>query len=100
MGMFIYGLISKWYIIIAVPTLVVTFQVMKGLEKAGVIKAAEEIVTNALNEIMGVAQHCTPLIANPNALWDCLQNTPPYISEPLDVTIKKQLTEEAGQNPN
>jgi hypothetical protein len=77
-GIFIYGILSQWYIIVMIPAVIVTFWVFKGLEKSGILEIAKKNITLHLNETKAVAKYCTPLLLNPPALWDCLQNTPEY----------------------
>lgn len=78
MGMFVYAIISKWYLSIAIAGLVVTFWVFKGLEEAGVLQAAEKIVSQALADTKSVARYCVPKITNFNNFWNCLENIPEY----------------------
>ena len=81
MGIFVYSILSKWYIVVMIPAVVVTFWVFKGLEKTGILEAALKRVTLHLNETKAVAKYCTPLLLNRDALWDCLQNTPSYTAD-------------------
>jgi hypothetical protein len=81
MGIFVYSILSKWYIVVMIPAVIVTFWVFKGLEKTGILEAALKNVTLHLNETKAVAKYCTPLLLNRDALWDCLQNTPSYTAD-------------------
>jgi hypothetical protein len=74
MGIFVYGILSKWYIMMMIAIAVVTFWVFKGLEEAGVLDAMEKTVRGGLLEVKAVAQHCTPKIKNLGKMWDCIQN--------------------------
>lgn len=78
MSLFVYGILSKWYIAVLIACTVVTFWVFKGLNDAGILKAAEEIVFTALNESKSVAKNCIPQISKPADFWKCLQNPPEY----------------------
>lgn len=86
MGLFIYGIIGKWYILIAIAALVVTFWVFKGLEKSGVIASIEAVVVQALNETKSVAKNCTPKITNLSDFWLCLKDPPKYESSDEDAS--------------
>ena len=66
---------SKWYIMVMVTAIVVTF---KGLTDAGVLQAAEGVVSKALNDTKSVARYCVPKITKPSEFWDCLQDPPNY----------------------
>jgi len=78
MAIFVYGILSKWYLLISVASIVVVFWVFKGLSDAGVLKKAETTVFDALNETKSVARYCVPKIMNFSSFWDCLQNPPRY----------------------
>lgn len=89
MGMFIYGIITKWYLMITVAAVVVTFWVFKGLDKAGVLVATEQVVSKALSASESVAKYCVPQITKLEDFWHCLNNTPEYTPE----ADEKSLTE-------
>ena len=44
MVIFIYGIMAKWYIMIMVAAVVVTFWVFSGLKESGFFEAAEKVV--------------------------------------------------------
>lgn len=88
---FVYGIISKWYLMIAVSGLVVVFWVFKGLDKAGVIKESEKVIFKALNDSKSVAKNCVPKILDLNSFWQCVENPPSYEPDAHD----KQLEEAA-----
>ncbi len=75
MGMFVYGILSKWYILVMVATISVTFWVFKGLEQAGVIDVITNELKYAFRESQAVAQKCVPKIMNLGEMWDCIQHT-------------------------
>lgn len=81
MGVFIYGLLSKWYLLIAFTALVVTFWVLKGLQEVGFFREAQTIVFGALNDAKSIAKNCVPRLNNIEALWKCVQDPPPYIAD-------------------
>lgn len=89
MVLFTYGIISKWYILVMVPAVVVTFWIFKGLTDAGILQAAEKIVVDALQESKSVAQHCVPKILNLGDFWECLQNPPSYTPSEEEVLFEK-----------
>ena len=76
--LFVYGLLSKWYIIFIGASLVVTFWVFQGLKEAGIIAASEKILIKSLNDTKSIAQNCIPKIKNIKVFWECLQNPPEY----------------------
>jgi Protein of unknown function (DUF2670) len=74
MGLFVYGILSKWYIMVMLAVTIVTFWVFKGLKEAGVLDAAEKTVREGFLEVQAVAQHCTPKIMNLGKMWECINN--------------------------
>ncbi|MFK7968003.1 MAG: DUF2670 domain-containing protein [Rickettsiaceae bacterium] len=50
MTIFVYGILSKWFITIFVAALVVAYWVFKGLSDAGILQAAEDVVFDALTQ--------------------------------------------------
>ncbi len=94
MGIFIYSIIGKWYILFTVGALVVTFWVFKGLESTGILAESEKVVREALEETKAVAKYCVPKIKNLSAFWDCLDHPPKYTPSDEDrsaVDLEKQL---------
>lgn len=89
MGLFVYGLFSKWYLMITITALIVTFWVFKGLEQAGVLQAAEVVVSKALNDTKAVARYCIPKITNIKDFWECLNNPPKYEPSKQDKELWK-----------
>ncbi|WPY01019.1 DUF2670 domain-containing protein [Candidatus Trichorickettsia mobilis] len=101
MGIFIYGIITKWYLMIAVGAVVVTFWVFKGLEQAGVLTATEKVFSKALNDSKSVAKYCVPKIANLRDFWSCLDNPPDYTPEADEQTLTDSVNklQQTLQNP-
>ncbi|RTK93240.1 MAG: DUF2670 domain-containing protein [Rickettsiales bacterium] len=89
MVLFTYGIISKWYILVMVPAVVVTFWIFKGLTEAGILQTAEKIVVDALQDSKSVAQHCVPKILSFGDFWECLQNPPSYTPSKEEVLFEK-----------
>lgn len=93
MIIFVYGIISKWYITIFLSAIVVVFWVFKGLEGAGFIQAAEDVVFRALKDTKSVARYCIPKIANLQDFWDCVQSPPEYEETEDELKLKKNITD-------
>lgn len=91
MGVFVYSLLTKWYLTIAVASLVVTYWVFKGLQSVGVIDAAEKIVGQALYDSKSVAKYCVPKITNLESFWSCLNNLPEYTPEQDEVDLESKV---------
>ncbi len=72
------GIISKWYIMVMVSAVIVAYCVLQGLTEAGVLQAAEKVVSTALSDTKSVARYCIPKITRLEDFWDCLQNPPRY----------------------
>ena len=96
--LFVYGIISKWYITIVVAAVVVTFYVFKGLEERGIISATENVVFRALNDTKSVAKNCVPKILSFTELWQCLQNPPEYKPSAEEKALEESL--EKSLSPN
>ena len=71
-GSFIYSLMSKWYLIIAIPAMVVTYNVFKGLSDAGILDKMQKNLENILTTLVKVSVDCPQLLANFNAFLQCL----------------------------
>lgn len=93
MILFVYGIISKWYITIFVSAIVVVFWVFKGLEGAGFIQAAEDVVFRALKDTKAVARYCVPKIGNLGDFWGCVQAPPEYEEIEDELLLKKNITD-------
>jgi hypothetical protein len=78
MGLFIYAIMSQWYIVIMLGSAIVAFWVFKGLEEVGILSEAYEIVSVAMEDSKAIARYCTPKIRDLNALWECVKNPPKY----------------------
>jgi len=91
MILFIYGIMSKWLIIIIVPAVIVAYWVFKGLTEAGILQAAEDVVSRALNDTKSVARYCVPKITRLEDFWNCLQSPPKYEATPDEVQLEKTV---------
>jgi hypothetical protein len=98
MGIFVYGILSKWYAMVMIATIIITFWVFKGLEKAGVIDAVNLQLKTGFEEAKSVAQNCTPLIMNLNDMWHCVQNPPPYVPTIDDLSLSSGIMQDAEDN--
>lgn len=88
-ALFIYSIISKWYLIIAVAALMVCYWVFQGLSQAGVLKDLETIVVRALYDVKSVAKYCTPKIRDLRAVWECIENLPEYVPDEDEQSLEK-----------
>lgn len=93
MIVFIYGIISKWYIMVMISALVVTYWVFNGLASTGLIKEAESVVSKALNETKSIARYCVPKITNFGEFWDCLQDPPVYKPTSEEKKLERSLND-------
>ena len=92
--LFVYGIMSKWYISITVAAIVVTYWVFKGLSEAGVIQAAADVVFTALNETKSIAKNCVPQILDFESFWHCLENPPAYEATEAEKALEEGLTKQ------
>ena len=91
LSFFVYGIMSKWYIMVMLAAIMTTFWVFKGLEKSGALQRAEAVVSKALVECKAVAQHCTPLILDLPATWECVKNPPIYEKSEDEINLEKNV---------
>ena len=91
--LFIYGIISKWYMIVMFSALMTTYWVFKGLEEAGVLQAAQKILVQAVQDTKAAAQHCVPKIKNLQVFWDCLSNPPVYRASAAEQALEQALNQ-------
>jgi len=100
MGIFLWGLITKWYLIIAVASLIVLYYVVKGLDQIGFIDYFTRTTIEVLDTTKAVAQNCIPKLGkkgqNSNwdnlvSFWDCLGD--PGYYEIREGTGEKELQE-------
>ena len=71
---FVYGILSKWFVTIFITGIVVAYWVFKGLSDSGILKKAEDIVFDALIQTKSVAQYCIPKIT-PTVVKDSILAT-------------------------
>lgn len=105
MGIFVYGIISKWYIMVMLASSIVTYWVFKGLEESGVLKDAYHIVSRSLEESKLIAQHCTPKIKDLKLFWNCVESVGsmryiPTEDEKRLYEDTEKAVNEAVNNPN
>lgn len=91
LGLFVYGILSKWYILIMFTAVIVAYWGLKGLEQAGILSAAEKIVTQAMLDAKSIAKYCTPKIVNLNDAWNCVQNPPSYEADKNEIELQKTI---------
>ncbi|MDF2965132.1 MAG: hypothetical protein K0Q51_520 [Rickettsiaceae bacterium] len=96
LSLVIYGFFSKWYLLITLTSIIVVYWVYSGLKGAGVIDKAEAIITKALHDSKAIAQNCTPLITDIPALWQCVNNPPPY--KEFSKEDLERIRKEAAEN--
>lgn len=77
-GIFIYGIFGRIYLVVMVTAVLVVFWVFKGLDKIGLIKYTQDLVVTVLGDTESIARYCTPHIIEPNVFWDCIGNPSKY----------------------
>lgn len=74
------GLLVNWYVIIGGAAIVVVSNVYMALQEKGCIEVVEEFVTEHLEVIKDVSNHCTGLLVQkggPSAFLKCTDNYKP-----------------------
>jgi hypothetical protein len=94
MGVFLYSIIAKWYVMVAIASLVVLFWVARGLEQIGFVNYITKSTVEILDISKSIAQNCTtklgPRFENLVDFWNCLGNPPKYQVRD-DLTKEKAL---------
>ncbi len=93
MVLFIYGIISKWYVLVFVSTIAVTFWVFKGLNDLGLLDRFTHFLIEHFTIVKAVAKNCTPLIQDIGYLWDCLGDPGSYEPSQDEKDLEKILTD-------
>jgi len=95
MGVFIWSILAKWYVLVLVATLVITFWVFKSLDQIGFITYVNTSMTSILDQTKSVARYCIPKLGGEGDkimnFWNCLGNPPKY--EEDDETKKNGETD-------
>ncbi|MBN8827333.1 MAG: hypothetical protein J0H68_01340 [Sphingobacteriia bacterium] len=71
---FLRGLITKWYLLIAVPGVYAAYNFFSHPTVQGVLNKAEQIVRNTTGMALRVTENCTPLITDFVSFISCIQN--------------------------
>ena len=74
-----------------VSAVIVVYWVLQGLTEAGVLQAAEKVVSTALSDTKSVARYCIPKITRLEDFWDCLQSPPRYEASPDEIHLEKTV---------
>jgi len=85
MGFFLWSIITKWYLIIAVASLITLYYTVLGLKKIGFIDYFTKTTIEILDTTKAVAQNCTTKLG-PNwnhlvSFWNCLSDPGKYKHE-------------------
>ena len=71
-GSWIYGLFSKWYVLVAIPAVLVTYNVLKALSDNGVLGSMYKTVENVLSNLVRLSITCPSKITHLDAFFHCL----------------------------
>jgi hypothetical protein len=96
-GSFVYGIFGKWYLIIAIPGIMVVFWVFTGLEKIGVLSAAQTTLINAVHSSKAIAQHCTEKLIRFDDFLTCLNNPPAYNPHQEEKAIEELIQQNSNE---
>ncbi len=100
MIVFVYGILSKWYILIFVSVVVVVFFVFKGLDEIGLIDKFTTVLSRSFYEVKAVAQNCTPKLLDFRDLWACLGNPGKYEPIPAEQELMNIFTQDPVNGDN
>jgi len=96
MSLFVYSILAKWYLMVTIAAIVVTFWVFKGLEQAGLFQYSSKVAIEALSNSKSIARYCTPKIGNIKDFWDCIQNPPTYEPTAEETSLEDELTKDVN----
>ena len=71
-GSFIYNILSKWYIAIAIPAIYVTYHFFKGLEKAGILASFTTNLKRITDSIEHISIECPQKLGVFKEFLNCL----------------------------
>lgn len=86
MGIFLWGIITKWYLMIAIASLIVLFYVVKGLQQIGFIDYFTRTTVEILDTSKAIAQNCTTKLG-PD--WNHLINFWNCLGDPGDYQVRE-----------
>lgn len=93
MGIFIGSILAKWYVMVMVGTLVVTFWVFKSLDKIHFFSYANTTMASIFDQTKSVARYCIPKLGGEGDkiinFWNCLGNPPKYEDNDVEATNLK-----------
>jgi len=90
-GLFIRAILAKWSLVVVLPSVLVAYWVLMGLQSAGVLDKAFATISRGLLETKAVAQNCTPKILDFKALWACLEHPGVYVEHPQESALHQRL---------
>ncbi|WP_347938591.1 DUF2670 domain-containing protein [Rickettsia oklahomensis] len=104
-GFFLWSIITKWYLIIAVASLITLYYTVLGLKKIGFIDYFTKTLVEILDTSKAVAQNCTTKLG-PDwnhlvSFWSCLSDPGEYKheqrtgAEELEDKINKLMSKQA-----
>ena len=68
---FVYGILSQWYLLIAIPAMLVTYNVLAALEKKGILTAIYKEIYNGIANLVYLSSICPGEIDDIGAFFDC-----------------------------
>lgn len=69
---FILGIISNWYLLVAIPAMTVTYNVFKSLKDQGILDSLYSQVSFVLKDIIKLSSECPQLIYDIGKFTQCL----------------------------
>lgn len=69
---FILGIISNWYLLVAIPAMTVTYNVFKSLKDQGILDSLYNQVSFVLKDIIKLSSECPQLIYDISKFMQCL----------------------------
>jgi hypothetical protein len=69
---FVIGIISNWYMLVAIPAMTVTYNVFKTLQEKGILDTLYNQVSESLKELVSLSYTCPQLIYDVEKFMNCL----------------------------
>jgi hypothetical protein len=68
---FVYGILSQWYLLIAIPAMLVTYNVLSALEKKGILKALYNEIYHGVSNLVHLSSKCPGEIVDIGKFFEC-----------------------------
>lgn len=72
LGGIVYPILSKWYLLVAIPAMIIATRVLIILQEKGILDMVYNAIKENIDEINRIALKCTPKILDIHDFYNCL----------------------------